>query len=149
MSRESNAFNSSPEWTSINTSLAVTGAELESSSIERALGLTQATEIQDGASVHHGPGWWTYTVDERCSGDLSEQVSALVHRVKPHLAELKALTAAGYFIQVAISGTVEPNNRLTLSVQSAGQLADLGLPVSFTTLKEGNVPSEDPLSWLD
>lgn len=149
MSREPSTFNNSPEWTSVNTSLAVTGAELENSSIEHALGFTQAEEIQDGASVHHGPGWWTYTVDERCSGDLSEQVSALVHRVKPHLAELKELTEAGYFIQVAISGTVETNNRLTLSAESAGQLADLGLPVSFTTLMEGNAPSEDPLSWLD
>ncbi|MEU9860536.1 DUF4279 domain-containing protein [Streptomyces sp. NPDC047971] len=112
-----------------------------------------AREFDDGgatnpASVHHGPGWWAYTLDERFSDDLGEQIATLTARLGPLLGEIEALTAAGCFAQVSIAGTVRANEVLTLSPESAERLAALGLPVSFTTLLEGNAGAEDPLDWL-
>ncbi|MFD7322849.1 DUF4279 domain-containing protein [Streptomyces sp. NPDC059875] len=138
-----------PVWTSITTSLALTGSGLNPSAVDRSLGLAPLAERQTGASVHHGPGWWAYTLDEQFSDDLGEQIAALTAQVGPLLDEIKALTTVGCFAQVSVAGTVQANEELTLSAESADRLAALGLPVSFTTLLEGNTGSEDPLDWLD
>lgn len=149
MSKESENPCVSAEWKSLNTSLAITRDKLDASAIDQALGLSRLPGVQSGASVHSGPGWWAFTFDARCSPDLDDQVSALVSQITPHLDQLKDLIDAGHFIQVAIAGTVEVGDQLVLSPQSAGRLATLGLPVSFTTLTQENRPSDDPLSWLD
>jgi hypothetical protein len=149
MTKENKSSDSSPEWMSITTSLAITGSGLDASAIDRTLDVTPLVESVDGASVHCGPGWWAYSLDERCSGDLGEQLSALTSHIGPRLGTIRALLESGYSVQVAIAGTVQARNRLTLSAQSADQLAALGLPVSFTTLMEDNSASEDPLGWLD
>ncbi|MFJ8670239.1 DUF4279 domain-containing protein [Streptomyces sp. NPDC093600] len=136
-------------WTSITTSLALTGGGVDPSAVDRSLGLAQLAEQQTGASIRHGPGWWAYTLDEHFSADLGEQVAALTAQVGPRLDELRELSAAGCFAQVSIAGTVRADERLTLSPESADRLAALGLPVSFTTRLEGDTASEDPLDWLD
>ncbi|MFF7181619.1 DUF4279 domain-containing protein [Streptomyces sp. NPDC008121] len=136
-------------WTSITTSLALTGSGLDPSAVDRALGLSRLAEQLTGASVHHGPGWWAYSLDEHFSTDLGEQVAALTAQVAPRLDAIRALSAVGCFAQVSIAGTVRADERLTLSPESADRLAALGLPVSFTTLLEGNTASEDSLDWLD
>ncbi|MFB9555334.1 hypothetical protein [Streptomyces roseoviridis] len=136
-------------WTSITTSLAVTGADLDASAVESVLGFARpAAERTTGLSVHHGPGWWALTVDEALSSELEGQVTALAGLVGEHLTGIGALTAAGRLVQVAVSGTVDRGGPLTLSPEAATRLAALGLPVSFTTLTPDNAPSEDPLDWL-
>ncbi|MFF5971867.1 hypothetical protein ACFY7C_10115 [Streptomyces sp. NPDC012769] len=135
-------------WTSITTSLAVTGGDLDASAVEDVLGFARPAAERPGLSVHHGAGWWALTVDEELSAELDEQVAALAALVGEHLDGIAALTGAGRLVQVAVSGTVDRGGPLTLSPEAAELLAALGLPVSFTTLLPDNTPTEDPLDWL-
>ncbi|MEU8619373.1 hypothetical protein [Streptomyces sp. NPDC048623] len=99
-------------------------------------------------SVHHGPGWWAFTIDAGCSADLGRQIAELASLVGPHLDKVGVLASAGCHVQVAVSGTVELGGPLTLSPESVDRLAALRLPVTFTTLLPDNTPAEDPLDWL-
>ncbi|MFI8965549.1 hypothetical protein ACIGO8_25950 [Streptomyces sp. NPDC053493] len=136
-------------WTSITTSLAVTGAGLDATAVERSLAFARAAADRPGVSVHQGPGWWALTVDERCSADPGEQIAAFADLVSPHLDSIGALIGLGCHAQVAVSGTVGTGPAaLTVSPESAARLASLALPVSFTTLLPDNTPAEDPLDWL-
>ncbi|MFF9198474.1 DUF4279 domain-containing protein [Streptomyces sp. SBR177] len=135
-------------WTSITTSLAVTGSDLDPAAVERALGFARPAARRPGLSVHHGPGWWALTVDAECSADLDGQIAELARLAGPHLDGIGTLAGAGCRVQVAVSGTVELGGPLTLSPESAARLAALGLPVSFTTLLPDNLPAEDPLDFL-
>ncbi|MER7515977.1 hypothetical protein [Streptomyces sp. NPDC126499] len=136
-------------WTSITTSLAVTGPDLDASAVEAALAFARpAAERTAGLSVHHGPGWWALTVDEALSADLDDQVAALAALVEGRPDAVARLTGTGHLVQVAVSGTVDRGGPLTLSPEAATRLAALALPVSFTTLTPDNTPAEDPLDWL-
>ncbi len=135
-------------WTSLNTSLAVTKQGLDPKFVSEALkGGAQGADLEE-AFIHSGVNWWSYTLDESFAESLDSQIGSLVARISPRLTAVKKIRDAGYSVQVAIAGFVEPRQVLPVSSAAVAKLASLGLPVSFTTLKASG-PSEDPLAWLD
>ncbi|UUN27463.1 hypothetical protein [Streptomyces sp. FIT100] len=136
-------------WTSVTTSLAVTREKVDAAFVSQTLGLADSPADSTGAFIAFGSEWWAYTFDERFPGGLEGQAVALVQQISPRMDGLRKLHDAGYAVQVAVSGTVETGNELNVSPNAVGQLARLGLPVSFTTLTASGTHDEDPLSWLD
>ncbi|MFJ5221834.1 hypothetical protein [Streptomyces sp. NPDC088400] len=135
-------------WDSVNTSLAVTKNSLDAPFVCEVLGFSKLPKGGRGV-VNSGSDWWAYTYVDGFTGSLEEQLISLVNEIKPLLDRLDILLKAGYSIQVAIAGSVETGSQLFVSPRALGQLASLGIPISFTTLTASGVQEEDPLGWLD
>jgi hypothetical protein len=145
-------FMSSPEsWAAVHTSLAVTKKDLDPERVSGVLGLPSpgAPGERPGFDVHAGPHWWSYTCHEPFSADLGEQISALTALLVPLRPAIAELRSTGHGVQIAIAGTPDPGNVLSVPPEGLSLLATLSLPVSFTTLTPDNAPAEDPLAWLD
>lgn len=134
-------------WSSVNTSLAITKEGLDPEFVSKTLGFPEPTS--NGAVINSGPNWWAYTYDESFTGGLEEQVHSLTSQIAPRLDRVAILSKTSHAVQVAIAGTVETGSRLFVSPIALGQLASLGVPISFTSLTAQGMPDEDPLSWLD
>ncbi|MCP3820768.1 hypothetical protein NLX86_22525 [Streptomyces sp. A3M-1-3] len=135
-------------WGTPVTSFVVTGEAIDSKIISEALNLAPS-DLREGVGVHHGSTWWAYAYDERFSGNVEDQVGALVARFAPCVESVTELIRAGHEVHVSISGTAETGSRMILSPRALADLATLPVPVTFTTLTVSGVPEEDPLAWLD
>ncbi|KUM97604.1 hypothetical protein AQI88_06675 [Streptomyces cellostaticus] len=117
-----------------------------------ALQLTDSEEFSssEGVGIYSGPDWATLTVDERHSKSPDEQAAELIGFLSPRKPSLDALKEAGKSVKVDVAGIAESSGTgLYLSPDVLAGLAELGVPVSFTTVRESGEDEEDPLAWLD
>ncbi|MEU4033824.1 hypothetical protein [Streptomyces collinus] len=98
--------------------------------------------------VYSGPGWATLSVDERHSTSADEQAAELVALLTLRRPALDALKEAGRSLKVDVAGVAESGSKLALSPGVLAGLAELGLPVTFTTVRASGEDEEDPLAWL-
>ncbi|MER5216560.1 hypothetical protein ABT063_40005 [Streptomyces sp. NPDC002838] len=105
--------------------------------------------LPEGMGIYSGPGWATLTVDERHSKTADEQAAGLAGFLGPRESALDALKKAGASVKVDLSGVAESGSGLHISPNNLARLAELGVPLTFTTVRESGEDEEDPLSWLD
>ncbi|KOV97212.1 MULTISPECIES: hypothetical protein [unclassified Streptomyces] len=137
-------------WGDLSTSLVVSGREVDSGSLFIELQLADSEEFAalEGVGIYSGPGWATLTVDERCSKCADEQAAALIGFLKPRKSALDALKEAGRSVKVDVAGVAESGSGLYISPDVLAGLAELGVPVTFTTVRASGEDEEDPLAWL-
>ncbi|UJA11073.1 hypothetical protein HGI09_13620 [Streptomyces collinus] len=137
-------------WGSLSTSLVVSGQEVDSASLLAELRLAGSDDFSSakGVDVCSGPGWATLSVDERHSASADEQAAELVALLTPRRPALDALRKAGRSVKVDVAGVAESGSKLALSPGVLAGLAELGLPVTFTTVRASGEDEEDPLAWL-
>ncbi|MEU6085725.1 hypothetical protein ABZ865_02780 [Streptomyces sp. NPDC047085] len=139
-------------WGNLSTSLVVSGQEVNSDSLLAELQLADSEEFSssEGVGVYSGPGWATLTVDERHSKSPDEQATELIGFLSSRKPVLDALKEAGNSVKVDLAGIAESSGLgLYLSPDVLAGLAELGVPVTFTTVRESGEDEEDPLAWLD
>ncbi|MET8565044.1 hypothetical protein ABZV75_32420 [Streptomyces flaveolus] len=137
-------------WGDLSTSLVVSGREVDSGSLLTELQLADSEEFAslEGVGVYSGSGWATLTVDERLSKCADEQAAALIGFLKPRKSALDALKEAGNAVKVDVAGVAESGSGLYISPDVLADLAELGVPVTFTTVRASGEDEEDPLAWL-
>ncbi|MFD4786643.1 hypothetical protein ACFWN1_06085 [Streptomyces sp. NPDC058459] len=137
-------------WGRLSTSLVVTGEGVHSGLLISAMRLGGDFSLPEGVGIYSGPGWATLTVHDRDAESADEQVTELLGFLRSREPELDALRQAGRSVQVDVSGVgSEPGSGLHFSPAVLTGLADLGIPVTFTTVTESGADPEDPLAWLD
>ncbi|MYS17828.1 hypothetical protein [Streptomyces sp. SID4982] len=138
-------------WGNLSTSLVVTGPGVDSASLlaELHLGDSEEALSSEGVGTYSGPGWATLTVHDRHAKSADEQAAELLELLSSRKAPLDALKQAGNAVKVDVSGVAEPGTALVLSPTVLAGLAELGIPVTFTTVTESGEDPEDPLAWLD
>ncbi|BDH08700.1 hypothetical protein HEK131_59270 [Streptomyces seoulensis] len=138
-------------WGNLSTSLVVTGPGVDSAFLlaELHIGDSEDALSSEGVGIYSGPGWATLTVHDRHAKSADEQVAELLELLSSREAALDALKQAGNSVKVDVSGVAEPRTALLVSPTVLAGLADLGLPVTFTTVTESGEDPEDPLAWLD
>ncbi|AYN40226.1 hypothetical protein D9753_16350 [Streptomyces dangxiongensis] len=131
-------------------SLVVSGQEANSVSwlIESQLVDSEVISSSEGVGIYSGPGWATLTVDERHSEGADGQAAELVRILSPRKPALDALREAGKAVKVDVAGVTESGSGLYISPDVLAGLAELGVPVTFTTVRESGEDEEDPLAWL-
>ncbi|MFJ1811412.1 MULTISPECIES: hypothetical protein [unclassified Streptomyces] len=137
-------------WGNLSTSLVVSGREVDSASLRIELQLAGREEFSssDGVGIYSGPGWATLTVDERHSQSTDEQAAELLRVLSPRKQALDALKEAGKTVKVDVSGIAESGSALFISPDVLAGLAELEVPVTFTTVRASGQDEEDPLAWL-
>lgn len=137
-------------WADLSTSLVVSGQEADSGSLFIELHLADSEEFAslEGVGIYSGPGWATLTVDERHSKCADEQAATLIGFLKSRKSALDALKEAGKSVKVDVAGVAESGSGLHLSPDVLADLAELGVPVTFTTVRASGEDEEDPLVWL-
>ena len=138
-------------WGNLSTSLVVSGQEVNSDFLLAELRLADSEEFSssEGVGVYSGPGWATLTVDERHSKSPDEQAAELIRFLSPRKPVLDALKEAGNSVKVDLAGIAESSGTgLHISPDVLAGLAELGVPVTFTTVRESGEDEEDPLAWL-
>ncbi|WP_181140244.1 hypothetical protein [Streptomyces sp. Ru62] len=137
-------------WADLSTSLVVSGQEVDTGSLVMEFQLADSEEFAslDGVGIHSGPGWATLTVDERRSKCADEQAAALIGFLRSRKSALEALKEAGKSVRVDVAGVAEFGSGLHLSPDVLAGLAELGIPVTFTTVRASGEDEEDPLAWL-
>lgn len=137
-------------WANLSTSLVVSGREVDSAFLlaELQLAASEGFSSSDGVDIYSGPGWATLTVDERHSESAAEQAVELIGLLSPRKPALDALQEAGKTVKVDVSGNAESGTGLHISPAVLAGLAELGVPVTFTTVRESGEDEEDPLAWL-
>ncbi|KOG74144.1 hypothetical protein ADK77_06705 [Streptomyces antibioticus] len=123
---------------------------MDSGSLFTELELADSEEFAslEGVGIYSGPGWATLTVDERRSKCADEQAAALIGFLKPRKSALDALKEAGRSVKVDVAGVAESGSGLYISPDVLAGLAELGVPVTFTTVRASGEDEEDPLAWL-
>ena len=76
------------------------------------------------------------------------QAAELIGLVSPRKPALDALQKAGSLVKVDVSGVAESGSGLHLSPDVLAGLAELGVPLTFTTVRASGEDEEDPLAWL-
>ncbi|MFI1835122.1 hypothetical protein [Streptomyces olivaceoviridis] len=137
-------------WGDLSTSLVVSGQEVDSDSLLMELRLADSEEFSlfEGVGIYSGPGWATLTVDERCSKSAEGQAAELIRFLSPRKSALDALKKAGKLVKVDVAGVAESGSGLHISPDVLAGLAELGVPVTFTTVRASGEDEEDPLAWL-
>jgi hypothetical protein len=137
-------------WGDLSTSLVVSGAGVDSAALtaELQLGDSEDFSSSEGVGFSSGPGWVALTVDERCSKSVDEQAAKLIAFLSPRKPALDALKKAGASVKVDVSGVAESGSGLYLSPDVLAGLAELGVPLTFTTVRASGEDEEDPLAWL-
>lgn len=137
-------------WGDLSTSLVVSGQEVNSSSLIAELQLADSEEfsLSEGVGIYSGPGWATLTVDERHSKSADKQAAELIGFLSLRKSALDALKKAGTSVKVDVSGVAESGSGLYISPDVLAGLAELGVPLTFTTVRASGEDEEDPLSWL-
>ncbi|MFI9547605.1 hypothetical protein ACIHAR_27380 [Streptomyces sp. NPDC052016] len=102
----------------------------------------------EGVGFSSGPGWVALTVDERRSKGVDEQAAELIAFLSPRKPALDALKKAGASVKVDVSGVAGSGSGLYLSPDVLAGLAELGVPLTFTTVRASGEGEEDPLAWL-
>ncbi|MFJ9820580.1 hypothetical protein ACIRU3_35975 [Streptomyces sp. NPDC101151] len=138
-------------WGNLSTSLVVSGQEVDSAFLLAELQLADSEEFSssEGVDIYSGPGWATLTVDERHSENADEQAVELIGFLSPRKPALDALKEAGKSVKVDVAGIAESGSGLFVSPGVLAGLAELGVPVTFTTVRASGEDEEDPLAWLD
>lgn len=138
-------------WGNLSTSLVVIGPGVDSASLLAELHLGDGEEAlsPEGVGIYSGPGWATLTVHDRHAKGADEQAAELLDLLSSRKATFDALKRAGNAVKVDVSGVAEPGSALVLSPTVLAGLAELGIPVTFTTVTESGEDPEDPLAWLD
>ncbi|MFF7973989.1 hypothetical protein [Streptomyces sp. NPDC007905] len=138
-------------WGNLSTSLVVSGQEVNSAFLLAELQLADSAEFSssEGVGIYSGPGWATFTVDERHSKSADEQAAELIRFLSPRKLALDALKEAGKPVKVDMAGVAESGSGLYVSPDVLAGLAELGVPVTFTTVRASGEDEEDPLAWLD
>ncbi|MGC5000110.1 MULTISPECIES: hypothetical protein [unclassified Streptomyces] len=138
-------------WGDLSTSLVVTGPGVDSASLltELHIGDSEDALPSEGVGIYSGPGWATLTVHDRHAKSADEQAAELLELLSSRKAALDALKQAGNSVKVDVSGVAEPRTSLLVSPTVLAGLAELGIPVTFTTVTESGEDPEDPLAWLD
>ncbi|NBM18435.1 hypothetical protein GUY61_23080 [Streptomyces sp. GC420] len=103
----------------------------------------------DGVDIHSGPGWATLTVDERYSTSADDQATELLGLLGPRKPVLDGPRKAGMSVKIDVSGVAESGSGLHISPDVLAGLAELGIPLTFTTVRASGEDEEDPLAWLD
>lgn len=137
-------------WGDLSTSLVVAGQKVDSASLIAELQLADSEEFLsfEGVGIYSGPGWATLTVDERRSKSTDEQAAELIGFLSPRKPALDALKKAGSSVKVDVSGVAESGSGLYISPDVLAGLAELGVPLTFTTVRASGEDEEDPLAWL-
>lgn len=137
-------------WADLTTSLVVSGQGMDSASLLSELQLAESEEFSssEGVGIYSGPGWATLTVDERHSKSADEQAAELIRFLGPHKPALDALQKAGKSVKVDVSGVAESGSGLYVSPEVLTGLAELGIPLTYTTVRASGEDEEDPLAWL-
>jgi hypothetical protein len=137
-------------WGNLSTSLVVSGREVDSAFLLAELQLADGEEFSssEGVDIYSGPGWATLTVDERHSKIADEQAAELIGFLSPRKPALDALKAAGKSVNVDLAGVAESGSSLFISPDVLAGLAELDVPVTFTTVRASGEDEEDPLAWL-
>ncbi|MEW2318749.1 hypothetical protein [Streptomyces bauhiniae] len=135
-------------WGTLSTSLVVTGEGVDSAFLLTELQLTDLS-ASEGIGVFSGPDWATLTVHDRHAKSADEQAAELLGLLRPRKPVLDALRESGKSVKVDVSGVADPRTALLISPTALMGLADLELPVTFTTVTESGEDPEDPLAWLD
>ncbi|MGW4223695.1 hypothetical protein ACWEG1_09525 [Streptomyces bauhiniae] len=135
-------------WGNLSTSLVVTGEGVGSAFLLTELQLTDLS-ASEGIGVFSGPDWATLTVHDRHAKSADEQATELLALLRPRKPALDALRESGKSVKVDVSGVADPRTALLISPTVLMGLADLELPVTFTTVTESGEDPEDPLAWLD
>jgi hypothetical protein len=137
-------------WGDLSTSLVVSGQEVDSASLIAELQLADSEEFSscEGVGIYSGPGWATLTVDERHSKSADEQAAELIGFLSLRKPALDALKKAGTSVKVDVSGIAESGSGLHISPDVLAGLAELGVPLTFTTVRASGEDEEDPLAWL-
>ncbi|MDF3302734.1 hypothetical protein [Streptomyces tropicalis] len=136
----------------MSTSLVITGQEVNSTFLITELQLTDSEEFSSskGVDTYSSPGWATLTVDERHSKSVDEQAEKLIGLLSRRKPALDALKEAGKSVKVDLAGIAEESGTgLLISPGVLAGLAELEVPVTFTTVRESGEDEEDPLAWLD
>ncbi|MFI1701632.1 hypothetical protein [Streptomyces bobili] len=137
-------------WGELSTSLVVSSQEMDSAFLISALQLDGGEEVfsSEGVGVYSGPGWATLTVDKRNAKGADGQAAELIGLVSSRKPALDALQKAGSLVKVDVSGVAESGSGLHLSPDVLAGLAELGVPLTFTTVRASGEDEEDPLAWL-
>lgn len=135
-------------WGNLSTSLVVTGQGVDSAFLPAALQLAELSS-SEGIGVFSGPDWATLTVHDRHAKSADEQAARLLGLLRPRKPALDTLRESGKSVKVDVSGVADPGTALLISPAVLAGLADLQLPVTFTTVTESGEDPEDPLAWLD
>ncbi|MFD9389271.1 hypothetical protein ACFWBB_00585 [Streptomyces sp. NPDC060000] len=123
---------------------------MDSASLLFELQLADSEEFSssEGLGVYSGPGWATLTVDERHSKSADEQATELIGFLGPRKPALDALKEAGKSVKIDMAGVAESGSGLRISPDVLAALAELGVPLTFTTVRASGEDEEDPLAWL-
>lgn len=137
-------------WGNLSTSLVVSGQGVNSDFLLAELQLADGEEFSssEGVGMYSGPGWATLTVDERHSEFAEDQAAELIRFLGPRKPALDALKAAGKSVNVDLAGVAESGTSLFVSPDVLTGLAELDIPVTFTTVRASGEDEEDPLAWL-
>ncbi len=87
-------------------------------------------------------------VDSSEGRSADEQAAELIGFLGPRKSALDALKATGKSVMVDVAGVAESGSGLYFSPDVLAGLAELGLPVAFTTVRASGEDEEDPLAWL-
>lgn len=137
-------------WGGLSTSLVVSGQGVDSASLAAELQLGDREDFSsfEGVGIYSGPGWATLTIDERNSKSADGQAAELIGFLSRRKPALDALRKAGASVKVDVSGVAESGSELHISPGVLAGLAELGVPLTFTTVRESGEDEEDPLAWL-
>ncbi|WP_333774262.1 hypothetical protein [Streptomyces sp. IBSBF 3136] len=137
-------------WAGLTTSLVASGQGMDSTSLlsEFRLADNEKFPSSEGVGIYSGPGWATLTVDERHSKSADEQAAELIRFLGPRKPALDALKKAGKSVKVDVSGVAESGSGLCVSPEVLTGLAELEIPLTFTTVRASGEDEEDPLAWL-
>ncbi|MDX2596021.1 hypothetical protein PV343_27770 [Streptomyces sp. WI03-4A] len=147
---EMKPVNKSKSWAELTTSLVVSGREVDDASLLLEFQLADSEDFSscEGAGVYSGPGWATLTIDERHSRSADEQAARLIRFLGPRKPALDALKKAGKSVKIDMSGIAESGSGLCVSPKVLADLAELEIPLTFTTVRASGEDEEDPLAWL-
>ncbi|WP_158712470.1 MULTISPECIES: hypothetical protein [Streptomyces] len=87
-------------------------------------------------------------VDSSEGRSADEQAAELIGFLGSRTSALDALKEAGKSVRVEVAGVAESGTELSFSPDVLAGLAELGLPVAFTTFRASGEDEEDPLAWL-
>ncbi|MCC2278572.1 DUF4279 domain-containing protein [Streptomyces sp. ET3-23] len=134
-------------WESARAALVVGKPGLRPQAVEAALGLKGTTVNVLGAEEAAGTETvWTYHASRESLG-VEQQIADLAGELLPLVDALKTLANQGFRVRVDISGFVKTNSPCKLEASTIALVAQLGIPLSFTTRVARSGESDS--DWLD
>ncbi|RKN39259.1 DUF4279 domain-containing protein [Streptomyces hoynatensis] len=137
------------QWAQLAVTLLVSGADLDPGSVTERLGVPPDFSRAPGAvpAFRAGAGCWGLVADAPGTS-LPSLLDALLARVRPLSAQLRALRAEGHRVSIDVSGLVESGAELTLPPDVLSRVNELGLALSFSTEAPVTETAEDLLDQI-